>query len=137
MTFEDAVNSADEEDLLINEVWFQRFPKKVWKETILQGACAVSDQWQVIKAEPKVLTADDYDKRIKETSPRNGECQRCWIQGNRHGFQNGDKNGQLKEWNRTKELREAAMDAVELISTSLPTGKALEKAIKNLKPLCQ
>ncbi len=59
MTFESAVNLSEPDDRLVNEPWFQDFKKSVWKETVLQGACALSDQWQVQKAEPKVLTAEE------------------------------------------------------------------------------
>lgn len=59
---------------------------------------SLSDQWQVIKANPDVLTAEVF---FKKTYP--GYYGEAFGSGQMMGmFDSGDKNG----WNRTKELRD-------------------------------
>lgn len=61
-----------------------------------------SDKWQVKKAEPKIY--DSAEEAILNLYDE-PDLQENFI----HCFQEGDKNGQLKEWKRTEKFREAAM----------------------------
>lgn len=129
MTFENAVNSSEPNDRLVNEPWFQDFKKSVWKETVLQGACALSDKWQVKKEEPEVLTYHEWNKRWNEK-------YRSEKPGYHQVYEAGDKNGQLKEWLNHKELREASQIITENQSGykgSLLGNLAI--ALQNLKSL--
>lgn len=116
MTFEQAVNSSEPNDRLINEVWFQDFKKSVWKETILQGACALCDKWQVKKAEPKVLTAEELVGCVGLTEQEIKYIETSFIAGN--------TSGQLKQWVRHKLIREAIQEWLKIANKSgqIPFG---------------
>lgn len=88
---------------------------------------ALSERWQVKKAIQKVLTVDELiDGYVTNPMGRNGMGKfavKC------------EQNGQLKEWNRSKELREAveAWSKCAIPTMSTETDN-LVKALKNLKP---
>lgn len=106
-----------------------------------------SDQWQVIKAETKVLTAEEWSDcilQLEESTQTYKELTKiCELPPKRlsyiikrvakDSFEEGDKNG----WNRTKELREAVGDYIKKEYLIGSWTSVFNDAMKNLKPPCQ
>jgi hypothetical protein len=95
-----------------------------------------SDKWQVIKAEPKVLTAEEIEEIARKQGPVDGiwnaDCVHATV---RNTIALCHKYFSLKEWNRTKELREAAE---LIIDGKMNSGLTLlSNVMKTLKPPCQ
>ena len=100
------------------------------KDPIPFSVANMNIEGEIIRAEPEVLTTEEIMNDIANKMPGD-QWYPFYV---KDVADKCDKNGQIKEWERTKELRDASADAVELINTKLPTGNALEKAIKNLTP---
>jgi len=98
---------------------------------------ALSDKWQIKRAEPKVLSAEEmFRKRYGYRSAVAEFGDRLRAYGD-----DMDKNGQLREWLRPEqvELREAIekVSKYHNLSGHNDLGNALyelKKALKNLKP---
>lgn len=85
---------------------------------------AIEKKWQIIPAEPNVLSAEDY---IMSKSFPYSEYNDI-----REAFKSGDKNGQLKQWINHKELRGAAEQFEKRYPAS--NDPLFKNALKNLKP---
>lgn len=101
---------------------------------------ALSDKWQVKKADPKVLTAEEIEQVAMQCDKDKSGLREYGL----HCARKGIENGQIKEWNRTKELRELLEKWSKMkwpSSNSLAETSSicndLLSAIKNLKPPCQ
>ena len=112
-----------------------------------------SDKWQIKRAEPKVLTAGDYIKtEIGLRFFKTNREELIAMNWGKSGFKNGDKNGQLKEWLRHKELREAVAGVFtnfgesntlpgrykrvfDIINTDPKAVERIYDALENLKQL--
>lgn len=85
------------------------------------------NKWTIVKAEPKVLTAEgvysqEYQKRTIETT----EDWEILL------VKSGMKQGQLKEWNRTKWFRDIIKEVLEH-QPNYPIDRIF-KAIEKLNP---
>jgi len=144
MTMKQAFECNDEDSPFLQDGFNSAFRKS--KKHILENpksfsvypGHALSESWQVQKAEPKVLSADEWVE--KNIGKYWGRWSTAGVSTETEfgieSFRAGDKNGQLKEWNRMKEFREAVSvlyekAAHEAISTI--TKKVLEE-FKNLTP---
>lgn len=76
---------------------------------------AISNDWKVIKAEPKVLTPDEVIKKVLLCEPHTITRQMMTIHVSYFELlaHEAHQNGQLKEWLNHKELREAAENMVK------------------------
>jgi hypothetical protein len=85
---------------------------------------------RIITAEPKVLSDEEAKEVWKQKYYPHTSADNEGIY--REGFSDGDKNGQLREWQRPEqvELRKAAQD---FVWSSCGTTK-LKNALENLKP---
>jgi hypothetical protein len=106
--------------------------KRAAKDCLVTTQEALSDQWQVQKAEPKVLGGGDW---YHENYPR----KKSWAPHTEpemiHAFISGDKNGQLKQWVAHKELREAAEWFIqEYNGLRANLKKAMKEALSKIKP---
>ena len=133
MTMAEAFKCRDEDIPFIAGGW--NGGKSATKKYILTNSVTfpspeaiASQNWQVQKAEPKILTTEEFEFNLEVKSEPN--CHRCWLQGNRNGFEAGEKNGQLREWLRSKELREA----VGSYQCDAGNYGKLKEALKNLTP---
>lgn len=95
----------------------------------------LSDKWQIKRAEPKVLTSHQAaENRDSDSANKMTKIENAFY---RTGFEEGDQNGQLREWLRPEqvELREAVERLIETSNdTCGPIYLELEKALENLKP---
>ncbi len=92
---------------------------------------ALSGEWQVQKAEPKVLTVDELVYAGKK-SFNDGEYSKLWWLADK-----ADKNGQLREWLRPEqvELREAIKELLKTIPAPINSYAAIvHHKLKYLKP---
>ncbi len=104
---------------------------------------AISDKWEVVKAEPRVLTNEEIYEKIR--SKRFGFDMDLFSDQFLDMIESINQNGQLKEWNRLEKLRKAAQMAfIFLKEKNLKYGDygygplyGLEQALKNLKQPCQ
>jgi hypothetical protein len=121
------------------------------KKIILEKDCTPtswlyinSDKWQIKRAEPKVLTADEYIYSINSKEiVKDGRYLFTWDKM-RECFNYSRKNGRLEEWQRPEqvELRDAAIDVFMLyhyFKDHLGPDvcgilNKLNKALNNLKP---
>ena len=98
---------------------------------------SMSARWQIKRAAPKVLSAEEAWKNNVNLGGYQTE-RVAFI----NGFEAGDKNGQLREWLRLKPLIDAATIAYNaLIGIEGRYGEAIEQArldlkcaLNNLKP---
>lgn len=110
---------------------------------------ALSDQWQVIKAEPKVLTAEEwvdyilqleqatqtYKELIKNSEQPPKRLPYIIKRVAKDSFDEGDKNGQLRERNRLSPLIKACEKAIELTGPIyVSVIKDLELELNKIKP---
>lgn len=151
---EDAINAADWEDTIHNEIYGISFKKKDWREKNMFLCQSLSDKWQIKRAEPKVLSAEEMidgihfnfsdGKAIFAKDEIKRYTKRCF------------QNGQLREWQRPEqvELRESLEKVVEylekvveyydkhknafpqmtMISFDPDIIKRIYEAVMNLKP---
>lgn len=96
---------------------------------IMNPSHGLSGQWQVIKAEPKVLTTEEIMNDVSERMPVD-QWEVFYV---KDVADKCDKNGQLKEWQRPEQtaLREAVRDLLNKGSGSDQTN--LLEVFKNLK----
>jgi len=89
------------------------------KESVIMCKEHMELEGEIIPAEPKVMTAEEYLKTIEEKSEP--DCHRCWIQGNRKGFEDGHKNGRLEMWLEFKKrlLKGLVLDRVKAVVEEL------------------
>ncbi len=95
---------------------------------------ALSDKWQVIKAEPKVLELNEIVDKSFKVNPLDTLPVRLRYVSI---ADLAEKNGQLREWNRTKELREAVKNLMKQSPLSFvlyEETNTLADVFKNLKP---
>ncbi len=91
----------------------------------------LSNEWQVQKAEPKVLTVDEL-VYADQKSFNDGEYPKLWWVADK-----ADKNGQLREWLRPEqiELREAIKELLKTIPAPIDSYAAIvHHKLKYLKP---
>lgn len=95
---------------------------------------ALSKEWRIKKAEPKVLTAEELVDHHIVGEPLMATVDFAEL---------CDKNGQLKQWLNHKELRESFLNLLSKVklymeeptcNDFLPHVEYAEKALKNLKP---
>ena len=80
---------------------------KTPKHIQLSVKAALSDQWQIIPGDPKVLNASEIRTKVTHEDPNNTESYRKLMYV---CAEYGIENGQLKEWLNHKELRETVED---------------------------
>jgi hypothetical protein len=92
-----------------------------------------SDRWQIKRAEPKVLSADECLKECYGGMEKNFGCSAM-----QHMFDRGDENGQLKEWSRPEQvsLRETLKElfSIPYYGEKPEALMAAMEALNNLKP---
>lgn len=89
-----------------------------------------ADDWEIIRAEPEVLTPEESWNNISGGSQNLIKESVFYL-----GFKKGDKNGQIKEWKRLKPL-------IDYIETIFAAGNIFKyhssddmiEFIKNLTP---
>lgn len=98
----------------------------------------LADDWEIIRAEPEVLTSiEAYKNRYihPAKTPQEESTHICWFDS---GFDEGDKNGQIKEWKRTTELRGAAAlinyDGTVSLEKHGEYLQCIREALNNLNP---
>jgi hypothetical protein len=98
----------------------------------------LSNKWQIKRAEPVVLSADEY---LKKNYNVNTDGDLILLPHHFIDvFNSADKNGQLREWLRPEqvELREAVKNYRQLMETGAEVPiehcERVNKAIENLKP---
>lgn len=108
---------------------------------------AIEDKWHVEKAEPVVLSAEEWilnDNGCSDCKTSFPECDGCQFDAKNMvmSFNTGDQNGQLKQWLNHKPLREAVNDfMVDIYAKTLSKvdvlahSRKIEYARSNLKPL--
>ena len=93
----------------------------------------LSEKWQIKRAAPKVLSAGDYAKTelLNTSFVQEDGTKIDWYWKFVEAFNAGDKNGQLREWLRPKQvaLREAVKNELKGNHTA-----TLEFAYYNLMP---
>lgn len=134
-TIEECYAWCEDDDRMVHERTeeYRKYdqPKRCFKSMLIPGPFILSDRWQIKKAEPKVLSADNIaEKWLKERGLASGDyyfdCSR-----------EADKNGQLREWLRPEqvELRKAVRWVQENATTAnWKIFNRLFDALENLKP---
>jgi hypothetical protein len=121
MTLQEAVGKSKDNDLIKHHsVFGLEFMKKHHEDYKVSVFRAIGRKWQIIPAEPKVLSVDEWEESV--------DLDDYSIQG---AFETGDQNGQLKQWLNHKELRERVEKFTRLQSPHHPLRITLE----NIKPL--
>lgn len=67
MKLHEAVNSSEPDDRIVNEKWARDFKQSGWEEVVLHGACALSNEWQIIPTKPNVKAKGTMFKRTTRT----------------------------------------------------------------------
>lgn len=87
-----------------------------------------SDKWQIKRAESTILTAEEIEHKLyclETMTPDRNYAIEC--------AKRGDKNGQLKEWQRPEQVE--LRKEVEWVIKNYPNRYGdLQKAFKNLEP---
>lgn len=147
MNLKEAFERANDGDTLVDNHSTATFLKGDYKNIMVSLVASFSIGWEVIPAEPKVLSEDEAFERdeVQDMIGGNEKWNHGCEVGYRTGFQDGDKNGQLKEWLNHKELREAVSALINSIVYASWANmdfldyreyvKMIKKAHENLKPL--
>ena len=131
MDLKEAYEKADESDLLKRENWMMSDGFCAGKLTGrgVRGYDIIANDWEIVKPEPKVLTADQFLFQAEICHA----CRHAKCFTDNQIFDAGHKNGRLEMWLEfkryldDKEYNRAV--SFELVPLSL------EKAIDDLKPL--
>ena len=104
MTMKQCFDACSDDDIpFINHLYNANPTTQKTKSRILSDcdnityAAAISGQWQIKRAEPKVLSAQESWDSLKNSVL---EKMVCGADAYKVGFEDGDENGQLREWNR-------------------------------------
>ncbi len=117
--FQEAYKNANDGDKITDE--YDNFIIKGGTDAIFSVSSIMKKNWQIIPAEPKILT----DKEIINSIVQVGHNP--WsIKDAKSICEAARKRGRLEEWGNHKELREA----IEGLDVS-----KIHQALKNLKPL--
>ena len=106
---------------------------QIKKEELKRDQCNINiDRWKKQLAEKKVLSGEEWFSN--EYGCQNDEDNQMFAPYSIYAYNNGDKNGQLREWQRPEqvELREAVNDYIE--RKGIACYRRIEKAIKTMKP---
>lgn len=143
-----ALEEKEKDDILRREDWdpdvkiketelftFTHVGRDAGEPVVFTSVDLSSDKWIIIKAEPKILTGQEWlnDTLINQEDP-------LLVTNYLECFEAGEENGQLKEWKNHQPLREAVenlLDANKWVSPYdvLRNVGILDDTLKNLKLL--
>lgn len=130
LTLAEAYDAACDDDLLICGEFRIAERKDNIKHHNIPFKAVYTRKWSVGEAEPKVLTTTEYLGKIGAEPD---------FSDTGYHFDQGDKNGQLKQWLNHKELRELCEDLFNQLSneevTLVSWISRYKRIIKKIVPL--
>ncbi len=142
MDFKEAYEKANDEDSLRRKAWEhdQMIEKSAnTMATSLTVESIFSDDWEVIKVEPKVFTAEEWLENQKlgwyYLRDDQKEIVKPWING---AFEDGHENGRLERDLEVSPLIEAIRNFLKTVLSSGGTPNellAVQISLENLKLL--
>ena len=138
----EAFDRCGDEDSPFIECGFNDAPTQNTKKQLsicghlgLSVAEIFSDQWQIKKAEPRILTAEEWirKKHYIKNNPH-PMYKKYDIDDIADAFNAGDKNGQLREWLRTEQVELRNSIKSILLEPDYKILNKLKKLFKDLKP---